>query len=287
MAQKKIKVLSVAELRHLVEPTASALSIRRQCAILGFNRSTYYYEPVPLSAETVNLMQLLDQQYTATPFYGVNKMTEYLRQQHYVIGKDRVRTLLRMMGLFAIYPRRFTSQRTQEHKIYPYLLSGINITQPNQVWSADITYVRLVHGFAYLVAVLDWFSRYVVSWRLSNTLESSFCVQALEMAFRYGQPEIFNTDQGTQFTSESFTEKLLAKQIAISMDSRGRVFDNIFVERLWRTVKYEDIYLKGYETIAQVERGLTHYFQFYNQERYHQSLSYKTPWSVYQNVTTS
>jgi putative transposase len=230
-------------------------------------------------------MRLLDQQYTATPFYGVNKMTQSLREQHYRVGKDRVRTLLRTMGLAAIYPRRRTSQRSAEHTVYPYLLRGVTITQPNHVWSADITYVRLGHGFAYLVAVIDWFSRYVLSWRLSNMLDSSFCVQALETAFRYGQPAIFNTDQGTQFTSASFTEKLLAKHIAISMDSRGRVFDNIFVERLWRTVKYEDIYLKGYESIAQADRGLSHYFQFYNQKRYHQALRYQTPWSVYQNVT--
>jgi putative transposase len=230
-------------------------------------------------------MQLLDRQYTATPFYGVNKMTQYLQEQQYAVGTDRVRTLLRMLGLQAIYPRRCTSHRTKEHPIYPYLLRGVTITQPNQVWSADITYVRLEHGFAYLVAIIDWFSRYVLSWRLSNTLDSRFCVHALETAFTYGQPAIFNTDQGTQFTSESFIQKLLAKEIAISMDSRGRCFDNIFVERLWRTVKYEDIYLKGYETIAQAERGLTHYFQFYNQERYHQSLRYQTPWSVYQNVT--
>lgn len=269
----------------MINPADGEFSVRQQCEILGFNRSTYYYAPAPLSPETITLMQLLDQQYTATPFYGVNKMTEYLRKQHYQVGKDRVRTLLRMLGLQAIYPRRRTTYRNAEHKVYPYLLQDVTLTQPNQVWSADITYVRLVHGFAYLVAIIDWFSRYGLSWRLSNALESSFCVHALEMAFGSGQPQIFNTDQGTQFTSESFTEKLLAKQIAISMDSRGRCFDNIFVERLWRTVKYEDIYLKGYETIAQAEQGLTHYFQFYNQERYHQALKYQTPWSVYQNVT--
>jgi putative transposase len=240
-----------------------------------------------VSPETITLMRLLDQQYTATPFYGVNKMTHYLQEHHYAVGKDRVRTLLRMMGLQAIYPRRHTSQRSAEHKIYPYLLRDVPITQPNHVWSADITYVRLAHGFVYLVAIIDWFSRYVLSWRLSNTLDSGFCVEVLETALRYGRPEIFNTDQGTQFTSASFTEKLVAKHIAISMDSRGRVFDNIFVERLWRTVKYEDIYLKGYETIAQAEHGLTAYFQFYNTERYHQALRYQTPWNVYQNVTAN
>jgi len=229
-------------------------------------------------------MQLLDQQYTATPFYGVKKMTHFLREQGYAVGKDRVRTLLRKMGLEAIYPRRSFSQGGAEHKVYPYLLREVVITQPNQVWSADITYVRLQQGFGYLVAILDWYSRYVLSWVLSHTLESDFCVQALQTALGYGQPAIFNTDQGKQFSSAPFTEILLGKEIAISMDSRGRVFDNIFVERLWRTVKYEDIYLKGYETLLQAEQGLKAYFQFYNTERYHQALRYRTPWSVYQNI---
>jgi putative transposase len=259
------------------------LSIRQQCGLLGLNRASYYYAPEPVSEETLTLMQLLDCQYTATPFYGVKKMTQCLREQGYAVGQDRVRTLLRKMGLEAIYPRRSFSQGGAEHKVYPYLLRGVRITQPNQVWSADITYVRLTLGFAYVVAILDWFSRYVVSWVLSQTLESDFCVQALKRALRSGQPEIFNTDQGKQFTSVPFTEVLLGKDIAISMDSRGRVFDNIFVERLWRTVKYEDIYLKGYETLPQAEQGLSAYFQFYNTKRYHQALGYRTPWSIYRN----
>jgi putative transposase len=239
---------------------------------------------VPVSVETLTLMQLLDQQYTARPFYGVKKMTLALREQGYDVGKDRVRSLLRLMGLEAIYPRRSFSQGGPEHKVYPYLLREVSITQPNQVWSADITYVRLLRGFVYLVAILDWYSRYVVSWVLSHTLESDFCVQALQVALQEGQPQIFNTDQGTQFTSDAFTEVLVGKQIAISMDGRGRVFDNIFVERLWRTVKYEDIYLKGYETREQAEQGLQVYFQFYNTERYHQALNYQTPWSVYRRT---
>ena len=259
-----------------------SLSIREQCGLLGLNRSTYYYEPAGISAETRILMNLLDKQYTATPFYGVLKMREYLKTQGYWIGKDRVRSLLRKMGLYAIYPKRFLSQNNAQHKVYPYLLSGVKIERPNQVWSADITYVGLGRGFAYLTAVIDWFSRYVLSWVLSNTLDSSFCVTALENAFTYGRPEIFNTDQGTQFTSDTFTGKLLTNGVTISMDSRGRVFDNIFVERLWRTVKYEDIYLKGYETLAEATTGLNQYFEFYNKERFHQSLDYSTPQKIYQ-----
>lgn len=263
------------------------MSLRQQCAILGLNRASYYYVPVPVSEETLTLMQLLDQQYTATPFYGVKKMTLALREQGYAVGKERVRTLLRQLGLEAIYPRRSFSHGGPEHTVYPYLLREVMITQPNQVWSADITYVRLLRGFAYLVAILDWYSRYVVSWALSLTLESDFCVQALKAALQEGQPQIFNTDQGKQFTSVSFTEVLVGKKIAISMDSRGRVFDNIFVERLWRTVKYEDIYLKGYETRDQAEQGLTAYFQFYNIKRYHQALQYQTPGSVYRRTVTA
>jgi putative transposase len=267
----------------MIDPASRELSIREQCALLGLNRASYYYVPEPVSDETLTLMRLLDQQYTATPFYGVKKMTQCLRAHGYTVGKDRVRTLLRKMGLEALYPRRSFSQGGPEHKVYPYLLRDVSITQPNQVWSADITYIRLQQGFAYLVAILDWFSRYVLSWVLSHTLESDFCVQALQRALGYGAPQIFNTDQGRQFTSASFTEVLLGKKIAISMDSRGRVFDNIFVERLWRTVKYEDIYLKGYETLSQAEQGLSAYFQFYNTERYHQALRYQTPWRVYRN----
>jgi putative transposase len=253
---------------------------------LGLTRASYYYTPEPVSEETQTLMQLLDQQYTATPFYGVKKMTHFLREQGYVVGKDRVRTLLRQMGLEAIYPRRSFSHGGPDHTVYPYLLREVMITQPDQVWSADITYVRLLRGFAYLVAILDWYSRYVVSWALSLTLESDFCVQALKVALQEGQPQIFNTDQGKQFTSVAFTEVLVGNKIAISMDGRGRVFDNIFVERLWRTVKYEDIYLQGYETRNQAERGLIAYFQFYNTKRYHQALQYQTPRSVYWRTVT-
>lgn len=227
-------------------------------------------------------MDLLDEQYTRTPCYGVRKMTECLQRRGYAVGRYRVRRLLRQMGLDAIYPKRRLSIPDHEHRIYPYLLRGVLIVRPNQVWSADITYVRLLNGFVYLVAIIDWYSRYVLSWRLSNTLDAGFCIDALDEALCRTKPDIFNTDQGSQFTSELFIERLQSQAVAISMDGRGRVFDNIFVERLWRTVKYEDIYLKGYETVRDVEQGLTGYFHFYNTERIHQALQYKTPQEVYE-----
>jgi putative transposase len=258
-------------------------STRQQCKMLGLNRSGIYYKPVPISDETLTIMQLLDEEHTRHPFYGVRKMRQFLREEGYEIGKDRVRTLLRGMGLEAIYPTRApkTSVKSIEHRIYPYLLKGVQITRPNQVWSADITYLRLEKGFAYLVAVIDWYSRYVLSWRLNNSLEAHFCIEALEEALKYGKPEIFNTDQGSQFTSRLFTDMLEEHTISISMDAKGKVFDNIFVERLWRTVKYEDIYLREYKNIPEVKAGLKKYFRFYNQERYHQSLEYKTPVEVF------
>ena len=211
-------------------------------------------------------------------------MTEYLNQKGYEIGTDRVRSLLRRMGLEAIYPKKNLSRKRKDHKVYPYLLRGVRITKPNQVWSTDITYVRLLEGFAYLVAVIDWYSRYVISWRISNTPDVDFCMEALEESLSYGKPEIFNTDQGCQFTSNTFTGRLKDNKIKISMDGRGMMFDNIFVERLWRTVKYEDIYIKGYETIPEARTGLGEYFEFYNDERYHQSLDYKTPWEIYSRI---
>jgi len=256
-------------------------SMREQCRKLGINRSGLYYEPVQLSKETLAIMRLLDEEHTRHPFYGVPRMTEFLRRKEYKIGKDRVRTLLRMMGLEAIYPKPKTSIKAKEHKIYPYLLQEVQVKRPNQVWSADITYIRLDEGFVSLVAVMDWHSRYVLSWKLSNSLDTSFCVEALEEALKYGKPEMFNTDQGCQFTSMAFTEILERSDIAISMDAKGRVFDNIFIERLWRTVKYEDIYIRGYRNIPEVKAGLKEYFGFYNDERYHQSLNYKTPLEVF------
>jgi len=227
------------------------------------------------------LMRLIDEQYLKTPFYGYPKMTEYLRNQGYWISPKRISRLMRLMEIQAICPRRRLTIPNSGHKVYPYLLRNVPITRTNQVWSADITYVPINHGFMYLVAILDWFSRYVLSWQISNTLDNIFCLMALDKAFKYGQPEIFNTDQGVQFTSSSFTEQLESAGVKISMDGRGRVFDNIFIERLWRTVKYEDIYLKNYDTVTELDQGLDRYFHFYNNERFHQSLDYRTPSQVY------
>lgn len=230
-------------------------------------------------------MRLLDGQYTQTPFYGVRKMTKFLRDAGHKVGRDHVRTLLRRMGLEAVYAKPNTSKPHPEHKVYPYLLGGVDVTRINQVWSADITYIKLAQGFAYLTAVIDWHSRYVLSWRLSNTLDSGFCAEALQEALdKYGNPEIFNSDQGSQFTSEKFIGVLSGKGISISMDGRGRALDNIFVERLWRTVKYEDVYLKGYRNIPEARTGLKKYLEFYNGARYHQSLGYKTPEQIYFNT---
>jgi putative transposase len=286
MAQKKIDALSLDEKKAMIDVLDTEISIRMQCDLLGFNRSSFYYEPVPISEETQILMNVIDLQHTKTPFYGVKKMTKQLQRMGYQVGRDHVRTLMRTMGLFAIYPGPNTSKKAQAHKIYPYLLRDVAVVRPNQVWSADITYIRLLKGFAYLVAIIDWYSRYVLAWKLSNSLETRFCLDALDEALRYGQPAIFNTDQGSQFTSDEFTERLLRKEIAISMDGRGRALDNVFVERLWRSVKYEDIYIKGYETIPQTMEGLDAYFPFYNRERIHQSLDYRTPWEVHHGILT-
>lgn len=253
---------------------------------MGINLSTLYYKPVGVKEEDKKLMDLLDTQHTKMPFYGVPRMTKHLKRLGYKVGKDHVRTLLRKMGLHAIFPGPKTSKPHPEHKIYPYLLRGLKIETPNQVWSTDITYIRLMYGFAYLVAIMDWFSRYVLSWRLSNTLDPGFCVEALEEALlKYGYPEIFNSDQGSQFTSDDFTKMLLMNDIRISMDGRGRVFDNIFVERLWRSVKYENVYISGYQSIPNARAGLGEYFDLYNNERLHESLDYKTPAEVYLGKT--
>jgi putative transposase len=228
-------------------------------------------------------MNLIDEQYTRTPFYGSRRMTAYLRRQDYQINRKRVQGLMQRMGLEAVFPGPNTSRRSHEHRIYPYLLKGLDITRPNQVWSTDITYIRLWRGFVYLVAVMDWYSRYVLAWRLSNSLDSVFCVDALEASFQYGMPDIFNSDQGTQFTSEEFTGRLLDRRIAISMDSRGRALDNVFIERLWRSVKYEEVYLNDYQTVEDARVGIRRYFDFYNDERGHQSLGYRTPQEVHFN----
>jgi putative transposase len=228
-------------------------------------------------------MRKIDEQYTKTPFYGSRRMEAVFRTQGHVVNRKRIQRLMREMGIEAIYPKRKLSIRAEEHKVYPYLLRGVKIERPDQVWSTDITYIRLARGYVYLTAVLDWFSRYVLSWRLSNTLDTSFCLEALEEAFMgKRKPEVFNSDQGSQFTSSDFTEFLKKEGAQISMDGRGRVFDNIFVERLWRTVKYEEVYLHDYADIPEATRGLSSYFRFYNAERVHQALEYRTPLAVYQ-----
>ena len=259
------------------------LSITRQCQLLGLARATWYYQPRGESERNLRLLNLLDEQYTRTPFYGVPRMTAWLATQGERVNEKRVRRLLRLLGLTAMYPKPRLSQAVAGHRIYPYLLRNVAITRVNQVWSTDITYIRLSAGFVYLVAIMDWFSRYVLSWEVSVTLESSFCLAALDWALHRARPEIFNSDQGSQFTSNEFTGRLLAQGILISMDGRGRALDNIFVERLWRTVKYEDVYLKEYQSVVSTVSGLAAYFEFYNDTRLHQSLGYKTPAEVYRN----
>lgn len=265
----------------MIEPGHPSLSIRRQCALVGLNRASYYLEAVGESEFNLHLMRLIDEQYLRTPFYGYPKMTAELQRQGYAVNRKRVARLMQKMGLQAVFPKRKLSQPAEGHAIYPYLLRNLAISQPNQVWSTDITYVPLHKGFMYLIAVIDWFSRYVLAWQLSNTLEGRFCLETLEMALAQGKPDIFNTDQGAQFTAHAFTGRLKTANIRISMDGRGRALDNIFVERLWRSVKYEDIYLKRYESVSALQAGLHDYFHFYNHARPHQSLAYRTPAEVH------
>jgi putative transposase len=271
----------------LVEPGHPALSVRRQCELLGLSRSSLYFEPGGVSAEDLRLMRLIDEQYTACPFYGSRRMTICLTRQGEEVNRKRVQRLMRVMGLEAIYPKPRLSMAGKGHRIYPYLLRGVKVERRDQVWSADITYVPMITGFMYLAAVIDWYSRYVVAWRLSNTLDGSFCTEMLEDALRGRKPEVFNTDQGVQFTAAAFTGKLESAGVAVSMDGRGRALDNVFVERLWRSVKYEDIYIRGYDTVPDLHRGLARYFGFYNDERPHQSLDYRTPAAVYRATTAN
>ena len=261
------------------------MSIRRQCELLGISRSVVYYTPRGPNGSDLVAMRLIDEQYTRTPFYGVERMAAWLQRTGIVIGHNRVRRLMRLMGLEAIYPKpRLSLPGDDNSRKYPYLLRGLKIERPNQVWATDITYVRLWQGFVYLVAIMDWYSRYVLNWALSTTLDVDFCLEALRQALAIARPEIFNTDQGSQFTSGAFTGVLEDAGVAISMDGKGRVFDNIFVERLWRTVKYEEIYLKDYQDVDESRRGIGVYFRFYNQERLHQALGYRTPAEVYFSV---
>lgn len=252
------------------------LSIVRQCKLMDLPRSTLYYSPVGETAGNLALMRAIDEQYLETPFYGSRKMALELGA-----NRKRVQRLMRVMGLEAIYPKRGTTRPASGHKIYPYLLRNVAITRPDQVWSSDITYIPLRHGFLYLAAVMDWYSRYVLAWRLSNTLEGSFCLEALDEALSRQRPEIFNSDQGSQFTAAAFTSRLEKCGVAISMDGRGRALDNVFVERLWRSVKYEEVYLRDYADGWEAEQSLTSYFRFYCDRRTHQSLGYRTPAEVY------
>jgi putative transposase len=253
------------------------LSLSRQCQLLGLNRAALYYQAAPVDAYELELMALLDRQYLRTPFYGSRRMTAWLQTQGHAVNRKRVQRLMQRMGLAAIYQRPRTSQQAPAHRIYPYLLRGLRIERVHQVWAADITYIPMARGFLYLVAVMDWVSRYVLAWRLSNLLDADFCIEALEEALRQGRPEIFNTDQGSQFTGDGFTGVLRGHGVAISMDGRGRFADNIFVERLWRSLKYEEVYLKAYDNVAQARQGIAAYFEFYNHQRLHQALAYRTP----------
>lgn len=255
--------------------------MRRQCELLGLSRASLYYEPVPESSENLRLMRLIDEEYTAHPFYGSRKMTRWLMQHGEAVNRKRVQRLMRLMGLEAIYPKPKLSAAGRGHRIYPYLLRDVRIERPDQVWSTDITYVPLARGFMYLAAIIDWYSRYVLAWRLSNTLDGSFCLEMLEEALSRGQPEVFNTDQGVQFTAQAWTGRLERAGVAVSMDGRGRCLDNVFVERLWRSVKYEDIYIHRYEAVPELQQGLGRYFPYYNEDRFHQSLDYRTPATVY------
>ena len=273
--------MSTERRRGMVDRQDVSLSIKRQCWLLGISRSGLYYQPAGVSAEDLTLMKLIDRQYLSTPFYGARRMAVWLRKAGHGVNRKRVRRLMRVMGLSAIYRRPRTSKPAAGHKIHPYLLRGMEITRPNQVWAADITYIPMARGFLYLVVIMDWYSRYVLSWRLSNTLDADFCLEALREALQKGRPDIFNTDQGAQFTGEEFTGLLESHGVKISMDGKGSYSDNLFIERLWRTVKYEEVYLKAYQDGREARAGIGEYFRFYNTERPHQALGYRTPAEVY------
>lgn len=265
----------------IIEPGHTTIPITRQCELLELPRSTFYYEPATESPENLLLMRLIDEYYTLHPFYGSRRIVAYLETMGHSVNRKRVSRLMDIMGIEALYPKRNLSKASQQHEKFPYLLKHVPIVRPNQVFSSDITYIRTANGFVYLVAVMDWFSRYVLAWRLSNTMDSYFCTDALQAALDINCPEIFNTDQGSQFTSQAYISILRQHPLAISMDGKGRAFDNIFIERLWRSVKWEEVYLKEYISLQDAHAGLKAYFDFYNNERLHQSLNYKTPAGIY------
>lgn len=265
----------------MIEPQHPNISITRQCELLAVARSSYYYQCTGESELNLKLMRIIDEQYMKTPFYGVPRMTRILRKMDYPVSRKRVARLMHLMGIQAIYPQKNLSRPEKGHRKFPYLLRNLTINRPDQVWATDITYIRMKSGFVYLAGIIDWYSRYVLSWRISNSLDNLFCIDALEDALATGKPEIFNSDQGSQFTSGDFISVLDGRDIRISMDGRGRALDNIMIERLWRSVKYEEVYLKDYERVRDAVDGLSRYFRFYNLERPHQSLGYKTPAEVY------
>jgi putative transposase len=267
--------------RSWIELGHPTLSARRQCELLSLSRSCWHYRPAAESAENLRLMRLIDEQYLRRPYFGSRRMALWLNEQREQVNRKRVQRLMRLMGIEAIYPRPRTTQRNAKHRVFPYLLRDVAIERPNHVWSSDITYVPMPRGFMYLTAVIDWYSRHVLAWRLSNTLEGSFCVDVLDDALRLGTPQIFNTDQGVQYTAAAFIERLQRAKVAISMDGRGRALDNVFVERLWRSVKHECLYLHGFSTVAALKVGLTEYFDFYCHQRPHQGLNNSTPAEVY------
>lgn len=283
MVKKKSKSIDLSVRRSMIEPGNKHISMNQQCSLLDISRSGYYYKPIGESSLNLEIMGLLDRQYTKTPFYGVERMHHYINSLDYQINIKRIRRLLRLMGLEAIYPKKRTTVPNKEHRIYPYLLNGFDLTKPNQVWSTDITYIQMENGFLYLVAIIDWYSRYVISWRISNSMENTFCIEALQEALGKGKPLIFNTDQGSQFTSNDFTSELAGNGVKISMDGKGRCLDNVFVERLWRTVKYEYVYLHSIKNGHELWNGLNEYFTFYNEERGHKSLGRKTPVHIHFN----
>ena len=258
------------------------ISVRRQCDLLGVNRASLYHKPLGESEENLRLMRWIDEQYTKTPFFGSRRMAAWMSEEKKMaVNRKRIARLMRLMGLEAVYPKPKLSQPGESHRIYPYLLKDLPIERVNQVWSTDITYIRMAQGFCYLVAVMDWHSRFVLSWSLSVTMEMEFCLEALASALRRARPEIFNSDQGSQFTSERFTAELEKRGIAISMDGRGRCFDNIFIERLWRSLKHEEVYLKDYQRVSEARSSIQRWFEFYNHRRPHQSLDYRTPAALY------
>src|SRR5712691_1320526 len=279
----KARQMSRAERRALVEREAPALPVSRQCRLLAVSRASVYRRPAEISEEDCMIIALIDWQYLARPYYGSRRMAAWLATQGHVVNRKRVQRLMRLAGLVAIYQRPNTSKPAVAHKIYPYLLGGLSIERVNQVWCSDVTYIPMAKGFLYLVVIMDWVSRAVLAWRLSNTLGAEFCVEALEEALsRYGRPEIFNTDQGSQFTSDDFTGTLQRHGVTISMDGKGRYMDNIFVERLWRSLKYEEVYLNAYASVAEAKAGIGCWLGFYNEERQHQSLGYRTPRQAYE-----